>query len=165
MVSLYEMTKQFEELNSKIESGEIPENAIGATLDAMELTIKDKSYNVSAFILNQKSKVKEIKEAMQAMQKRMKSEQKKIEWLEKYLLDNMIKSGIQELECPQWKVKVGKNPPSVELHEDAVELLDEKYITQKVTRTPNKKEIKKAIQQGEEIAGAVIVSKPNLRWS
>ena len=165
MVSLYEMTKQFEELNSKIESGEIPENAIGDTLDAMELTIKDKSNNVSAFILNQKSKVKEIKEAMQAMQKRMKSEQKKIEWLEKYLLDNMIKSGIQELECPQWKVKVGKNPPSVELHEEAVELLDEKYITEKTTRTPNKKEIKKAIQQGEKISGAALVSKPNLRWS
>tara|TARA_R100000808_G_scaffold164_1_gene1149 strand:+ start:706 stop:1203 length:498 start_codon:yes stop_codon:yes gene_type:complete len=165
MASLYEMTKQFEELNSKIESGEIPEDAIGDTLDAMELTIKDKSNNVSAFILNQKSKVKEIKEAMQAMQKRMKSEQKKIEWLEKYLLDNMIKSGIQELECPQWKVKVGKNPPSVELHEEAVELLDEKYITQKVTRTPNKKEIKKAIQQGEKISGAALVSKPNLRWS
>jgi len=165
MASLYEMTKQFEELNSKIENGEIPEDAIGDTLDAMELTIKDKSNNVSAFILNQKSKVKEIKEAMQAMQKRMKSEQKKIEWLEKYLLDNMIKSGIQELECPQWKVKVGKNPPSVELHEDAVELLDEKYITQKVTRTPNKKEIKKAIQQGEKISGAALVSKPNLRWS
>ena len=165
MASLYEMTKQFEELNSKIESGEIPEDAIGDTLDAMELTIKDKSNNVSAFILNQKSKVKEIKEAMQAMQKRMKSEQKKIEWLEKYLLDNMIKSGIQELECPQWKVKVGKNPPSVELHEDAVELLDEKYITEKTTRTPNKKEIKKAIQQGEKISGAALVSKPNLRWS
>ena len=165
MVSLYEMTKQFEELNSKIESGEIPEDAIGDTLDAMELTIKDKSNNVSAFILNQKSKVKEIKEAMQAMQKRMKSEQKKIEWLEKYLLDNMIKSGIQELECPQWKVKVGKNPPSVELHEEAVELLDEKYITEKTTRTPNKKEIKKAIQQGEKISGAALVSKPNLRWS
>ena len=95
----------------------------------------------------------------------MKSEQKKIEWLEKYLLDNMIKSGIQELECPQWKVKVGKNPPSVELHEDAVELLDEKYITEKTTRTPNKKEIKKAIQQGEKISGAALVSKPNLRWS
>jgi hypothetical protein len=165
MASLYEMTKQFEELNSKIEDGEIPEDAIGDTLDAMELTIKDKSNNVSAFILNQKSKVKEIKEAMQAMQKRMKSEQKKIEWLEKYLLDNMIKSGIQELECPQWKVKVGKNPPSVELHEDAVELLDEKYITEKTTRTPNKKEIKKAIQQGEKISGAALVSKPNLRWS
>ena len=165
MASLYEMTKQFEELNSKIEDGEIPEDAIGDTLDAMELTIKDKSNNVSAFILNQKSKVKEIKEAMQAMQKRMKSEQKKIEWLEKYLLENMIKAGIQELECPEWKVKIGKNPPSVELHEDAVELLDEKYITQKVTRTPNKKEIKKAIQQGEKISGAALVSKPNLRWS
>ena len=60
MVSLYEMTKQFEELNSKIESGEIPENAIGDTLDAMELTIKDKSNNVSAFILNQKSSISSL---------------------------------------------------------------------------------------------------------
>ena len=165
MASLYEMTKQFEELNSKIEDGEIPEDAIGDTLDAMGLTIKQKSTDVSAFILNTESDIKEMQDAVKKIQKRIKSKQNKMEFLKNYLLENMIKAGIQELECPEWKVKIGKNPPSVELHEDAVELLDEKYITEKTTRTPNKKEIKKAIQQGEKISGAALVSKPNLRWS
>ena len=163
--SLYEMTREFEELKSFIEDGTIPAEDAADTIEAMEMTIKMKSHNVTAFILNQESEIEQLKEAEKRMAKRRKSLENAKERMREYLLSNMVDNRIFEIECPEWKVKVAKCPPSVELVEGAEELLADEFVRIKVTKSPDKKAIKKALQEGKEIAGAALITKTALRFS
>jgi len=162
--SLYEMTREFEELKSFIEDGTIPAEDAADTIEAMEMTIKMKAHNVTAFILNQESEIEQLKEAEKRIAKRRKSLENAKERLKEYLLANMMDNRIFEIECPEWKVKVGKCPPSVELIEGAEELLADEYVRVKVTKAADKKAIKKALQEGAEIPGAALINKTTLRF-
>ena len=164
MTSLYQMTRQFEELKSFIEDGTIPAEEAAETIEAMELTIQQKSMNVTAFILNQESEMDQLKQAEKKIAARRKSLEKACERMKEYLLTNMIDNKMTELECPEWKVKLGKCPPSVELVEGAEELLDERYLRVKKTVSVNKKVIKAALQEGVDIPGAALVAKTKLRF-
>ena len=162
--SLYEMTRDFEELKGFIEDGTIPAEDAVETIEAFELTIIQKSHNVTAFILNQESEIEQLKEAEKRMARRRKSLENAKERLREYLLANMMDNKIFEIECPEWKVKVAKCPPSVELIEGAEDLLAEEYLRVKVTKAADKKAIKKALQEGKEIAGAALITKTALRF-
>lgn len=162
--SLYEMTRDFEALKNLLEDGTIPLDEATDTIESFKLTIVQKSHNVTAFILNQESEIEQLKEAEKRMVKRRKSLENAKERMREYLLANMIDNKIFEIECPEWKVKVAKCPPSVELIEGAEELLDDEFVRIKVTKAADKKAIKKALQEGKEIAGAALITKTTLRF-
>ncbi len=162
--SLYEMTRGFEELKGFIEDGTIAAEDAADTIEAMELTIKAKSHNVTAFILNQESEIEQLKQAEKRMANRRKSLENAKERMREYLLANMMDNRIFEIECPEWKVKVAKCPPSVELVEGAEELLADEFVRIKVTKSPDKKAIKKALKEGKEIPGAALITKTTLRF-
>lgn len=163
-LNLYDMTKQFEELHSAIEDGVITFEEAEETIEAMQMTIEAKAHNVTAFILNEESSVDGLKAAEAKIAKRRKIKQASIDRLKDYLLVNMAKSGIFEIECPSWKVKLAKCPPSVQLIEGAEELLDDKYMRTKITKTPNKTAIKEALTSGASIPGAALISKNRLKF-
>lgn len=163
--SLYEMTRDFEALKNLLEDGTIPLDEAADTIESMELTIKQKSHNVTAFILNQESEIEQLKQAEKRIANRRKSLENAKERMREYLLSNMMDNRIFEIECPEWKVKVAKCPPSVELVEGAEELLADEFVRIKVTKSPDKKAIKKALQEGKEIAGAALITKTALRFS
>ena len=104
--SLYEMTRDFEALKNLLEDGTIPLDEATDTIEAFELTIKQKSHNVTAFILNQESEIEQLKQAEKRIADRRKSLENAKERMREYLLANMMDNRIFEIECPEWKVKV-----------------------------------------------------------
>tara|TARA_R100000458_G_C8238089_1_gene217872 strand:- start:449 stop:955 length:507 start_codon:yes stop_codon:yes gene_type:complete len=168
-MKLYELTKDIKEINDLIESGEIEANDALDTLESLDLAVKQKGTDITALLLNEEASIKALKEAEEKIANRRKRKQNKIEWLKQYLLENMEANGIQSLESPEFAVSLVKNPPKVELIEDAEKLLHDKYgdrfIRSKTTISVNRKELLEAMKKGEEITGAKIVQSNRLKFS
>ena len=126
-MKLYELTRDIEEINSLIESGDIEASDAIDTLDGMKLAVKEKGINITALVLNEEASISALKEAEEKIAHRRKQKQKKIEWLKSYLLDGMEANGISKIECPDFVVSLAKCPPKVELIEDAQKLLVDKW--------------------------------------
>jgi len=161
--SLYAMTNSMREIRALINNGELSIEDAMDSIESMELLIKEKAHNLSAFILNEESSVDEMKKAEKAMAERRKLKEKSISRLKEYLLDSMIKNGIEELECPQWKVVLRKCPESVAVHD--AEAVPDKYKKTKITKSIDKVSIKKALKKGEPIEGVTLEQNKTLKWS
>lgn len=168
-MKLYELTRDIEEINSLIESGDIEASDAIDTLDSMKLAVKEKGLNITALLLNEECDVEAMKMAEERIAQRRRAKQNKIEWLKGYLLDGMEANGMSRIECPDFAVTLAKCPPKVELIDGAVSLLSAKYgdrfVRTKTTVTINRKAIAEAIKTGEQVAGAVLTQSNRLKFS
>ena len=168
-MKLYELTKDIEEINNLIDSGEIEASDAIDTLEGLEMAVKQKGTNITALVLNEEASIEALKEAEKRIVNRRKRKEKKIESLKKYLLENMEANGIQSIESPEFVVALAKNPPKVDLIEDAEKLLQDKYgdrfIRSKTTISIDKKELLDAMKKGEEVTGARIIQTNRLKFS
>lgn len=168
-MKLYELTKSINVLSDKIDSGEFTQDELADTLDGLKLATRQKSLDITALVMNEEADIVALKEAEARIAQRRKTKQNKIDWLKKYLLDNMELSGIKKISCPEFEISLAKNPPKVELIEGAEVLLEAKYgdrfIRKKTTVSVDKKELKTALKEGEEIAGARLLQSNRVKFS
>lgn len=154
-ITLFEVQKDYsqalESLYEMQQEGAVNEQTFLDTMEGLEGELTEKAKRVGAYIRNTKAMAEQIKQAEADMAKRRKSLERHAKGLEEYLLHNMIESGISEINSPWFALNVKKTPPAIFII-DGVKLADE-YITRKVTETPNKGALKKAIQAGETING------------
>ena len=94
---------------------------------------------------------------LQAKRDRAKRVRKRVE---AYVMQVMLANGVRELAGATHKLKIVKNPPSVQLDENLV--LPEELIRVVVRREPDKVAIKKQIEAGNTIPGARIVQNERL---
>ena len=77
----------------------------------------------------------------------------------KYLLDNMLRTGISKLTCPLFSISIQNNPPSTEVY-DPLSLPPEYWRTPEPkppVAAPDKAAIKAALQVGVDVPGAVLL--------
>ena len=82
----------------------------------------------------------------------------------KYLMDNMIKTGISKITCPLFTISLAMNPPATVIH-DPLSLPPEymKFPEPKPpVAAPDKAAIKKAIQSGVDVPGASLTQTQRL---
>ncbi len=130
------------------------------TLEGIEGELTDKATNVIQFQKNLESTAAAIKEAEQAMAKRRKALENKAAGLKRYVQDNMIRTGIEVIECPYFKLSLRKSE-SIQI--DDSKALPAEYLNRKITVTPDKTAIKKAIKDGHEVPGAHLQTNKNLQ--
>jgi len=154
-MNLYELTQDFEKTlhESVDENGEINEKAI-SLLDEKNNLIQNKCIGISKYIKNLESEYKAVHEARNAMQDRLKALDNRINNFEKYLLEGMERCGISEIKCPQFVIKVKKNPVSVDVFNEV--LLPEKFLRRIEEIRIDKKLIRDAIVEGECVPGACL---------
>lgn len=70
----------------------------------------------------------------------------------KYLLDNMLRTGITKIDCPLFSISIQNNPPAVEVF-DPLSLPREYIRTPEPKPAPDKAAIKAALQSGVEVPG------------
>lgn len=116
---LYQVTDAYlaalHDLIAKQEAGELPEEVVKDTLEAMAGDVQVKSLNVAAYLQNMEAQAEAIDAAMARMKARSDTIKKATERLRQYLHDNMVRSGITEISCPQFTLKIVKNPPKAEI--------------------------------------------------
>lgn len=152
--SLYVIASEYQALANKLMDSDFDEQTIADTLEGAAGELEVKATNVAMFVRNLEASAEQIKLAEKQMADRRKAIEAKAESIKRYLKDNMQRTGITKIECPYFAIGIKKNPPSVVI-DDATAIPGEFMVTPPPPPPqPNKALIKKAIQDGIEVAGA-----------
>ena len=143
------------------DTGEIIDSAeeVNARLEELEFDRTAKIENIALYIKNMESLVVSLKAEEKALADRRRAREKRIENLKNYLTSSMVAANENGIETSKVCISFRKSE-SVVVNEA---LLDQKYFNEKVTYTPDKTAIKKALKDGATIDGAYIETKQNLQ--
>ena len=150
------MRQALDNLEIDEETGEIL-NADG--LHNLELSAKDKIANTGRYIRECTVLLDAMKQAKQNIDARMKTLQKRLDYLTGLSLDGMEALGVKKIEEPDIRISTRKSVGAVIEDEEAI---PSKFVTIVQTQKINKTEIKKAIQAGQDVPGAYLVENINL---
>lgn len=155
-ISLYNITNKFVEIMDKAQEGELTEEEYNELGNELALELKNKSSNIIGYIKNSES----LLEAMKTEEKRLadirKLGEKKLDKFYKYVKENMERLGLEEIPTELGKLKITKNPMSIEIeNEDEIPSeFKKEIITTQVDKTAIKNHFK---DTGEIIPGIRIV--------
>lgn len=93
MARLYELTSTYASLIAAIENGEIPEEAVADTLEAVEGEYEEKCDNVISAIKNLQAEAEAIKAEADKLIERQKAKIRQVENLIAYLTESMNRVG------------------------------------------------------------------------
>ena len=143
------------------ETGEIIDahEEVSAKLEELEFDRTAKIENIALYIKNMESLVVSLKAEEKALADRRRAREKRIENLKNYLASSMVAANENGIETSKVCISFRKSE-SVVVNEA---LLDQKYFNEKVSYTPDKTAIKKALKDGATIDGAYIETKQNLQ--
>lgn len=156
-LSLYNITNKFVELMDKAQEEELTEEEYNELGNELALELKNKSSNIIGYIKNSES----LLEAMKAEEKRLadirKQGEKKLDKFYQYVKENMERLGLQEIPTELGKLKITKNPMSIEIeNEDEIPTEFKKEITTtQIDKTAIKNHFKNT---GEIIPGIRIIN-------
>jgi hypothetical protein len=159
---LYEITDSVRELQTLAMDGDIPEDCLRDTLEAVGGEFKDKAKQVAFVIQNMGAPIPAIDAQIARLQAMKKSIQSREEWLKNYLLENMTAAGITEIACDLFTLSISKGRESVSV--DNMDLLADEYVRVKTDISADKVAIAAAIKAGIAVAGASMVrGSPSLK--
>ena len=145
MESLYEMTKQFEELfdsyeaiadmqfapdgeggyldddGNPVDPAAVREEMAQAwfdTLDGMEIEIQEKAESVALYIKNLDYEIKAIKNEKSRLDARLKSKEKSCKNMLEYLKNCLEAAKLKKIETPRAAISIRNNPESVEITDE-----------------------------------------------
>jgi seryl-tRNA synthetase len=158
-MNLYEITKEYLEIKQILETEELtPELDQALMLNQNQLQSKGGGY--AKMMANWQSNVDGATAEMKRIKDYIEQEQKKIDRLKNAMLQSMLITGIEKLECEFWRFSVRRSE-AVEV--DIIEALPAEFINIKNVVTADKVAIKEAIKRGENITGARIIENFNLQ--
>jgi hypothetical protein len=135
---------------------DLPAEVINDTLEALAGELEDKAVNVAKFVRNMETMAEAIKAAEADMAKRRRALESRVQWLKDYLKSNMEHSGITHIDCPYFKLSVQNNPPAVHILDE--NLVPSEFKEPVVNWKIDKSAIKRAIQAGQNVAGASLTN-------
>ena len=160
-MKLYEISNTYKSFLDAVESGEIPEEAITDTLAGIDGEFEDKADNIACYIKSLLSEAQAIKNEVDILIERADAKKHKAERLTDYLYQQFKIAGKTKMETPRNVLQIKNNPPSVQIADadsftqwakgNASNLLAYKEPL------PDKKAIKQALQDGQQIPGAELV--------
>lgn len=173
MASLYELSEEFKNLEVKFleiideETGEIipeKEKELEEYTYYLESVLRTKGENVIKFIKNQESLIDSVKNEKDRLSKRQKSLEKQLDRFKNYVAMCMVKLG-KPIETPNGKISTTTSTST--LINPAVLKKDPRYYSEvvKTEEKWDKKIIKKLIEGGEFLEGAMLEKKTNVKIS
>jgi len=160
-MTLYQLSEKYERaLTDLLANDELPEQALFDTKEAMQGEIMIKAQDVGAYFLNLDAECEAMKQVITRMQDRLKSREKKRNWLKSELQNAMERCAINEISRPEFTIKLANNPSCVVIDEELS--IPPEYFRKKTEIVPDKKKIKEAIEDGIIIEGAHLESTKRL---
>lgn len=157
--ALYTLADEYLQDVAKLQDLDLDPQTVADTLEGLSGDLETKATNVAMFVRNLESLADQIKQAEATMAARRKAIETRAEHVREYLLTNMVRTGISKIDSPWFKIALCNNPPSVVVDDPA--LIPARYMRQAEPPppAPDKKEIKAAIEFGENVPGARLVTK------
>lgn len=165
-MKLYELVSEEQKLNELFlaaideETGEIRDNE---TLEELETELKNalvnKSEGIIKVIRNQESDLEMITAEIERLTNLKNRIKKEIENFKSYIKFNMKKMDIKKIETSLGNISL-RQSTATEIYDEAS--LPKEFLKEKITYTPSKTEIKKAIENGQEVKGARLIVNTSL---
>lgn len=153
MTALYQISKEFQELAVLAETAdEDMAVAIQDTMGAIQAEFEDKGKAIAMLTLNIDGDLEAIQSQIDRLTERKRIINNRKESLKEYLRTNMEAAGITKISHPLFTITLGKGKPIVVI--DNERDIPDDFMRTKVTSTPDKAEIAKAIKEGVEVPGA-----------
>lgn len=162
-LSLYNITNKFVELMDKAQDGELTEEEYNELGNELAQELQNKSSNIIGYIKNSES----LLEAMKVEEKRLaelrKKGEKKLDKFYQYVKENMERLGLMEIPTELGKLKITKNPMSIEIENE--DEIPSEFKKEVVTTQIDKAAIKNHFKDtGEIVPGIRIIdNKTSLR--
>lgn len=167
--TLYELTDQYNAFCEAVENGEITDGeVIDDTLESIQEAFDEKCEHIALLCKNLTAEAEVIKAEAKKLTDRAATKTNLCERLKDYLSRNLMMIGQEKLETPKCKLSFRRSD-SVQIYDEerllkacadsGIDGLAETVSTVKF----NKNEIKKAIKDGAELDGAVIVTTKNIQ--
>ena len=161
---LYEIAADYINFLEAVENGDIPEEAIEDTLEAIKSSFEEKSDNIACLIKNLEAEISAIEAEEARLAERRKAKKRRKDRIKRYLESAILLTGVNKIETARNRITFRKSE---------VVTVDETFIEwAKANRddlltfaepTPNKTEIKKALKEGTEIVGAELRVNNNIQ--
>ena len=162
LLALYTIADQYLQDVAKLQDLDLDPQTIADTLEGLQGDLETKATNVAMFVRNTQGIAKLKREAAKEMMRQADALDSRADNVLEYLLHNMQRTGISKIESPWFKIALRNNPPSVVV--DDPSLIPARYMRQAEPPppAPDKKEIKAAIEFGENVPGARLVTKQSV---
>jgi len=156
--TLYKIEAEYLDIISQVEvnEGELtPELEQALTINEGQLAKKSIAYI-------------EVIDLKKSLIERIKAEKKRLDGLQKFQqnivdrLENSLSNAVEIFGDIELGMHTVKHRISTQVEILDQDLLPIQYVTKKLTLTPDKNAIKKAIQSGEEVRGATLITNKNL---
>ena len=165
-MKLYELVSEEKKLNELFilaideETGEIRDNE---TLEELETELKNalvnKSEGIIKVIRNQESDLEMVSAEIERLTNLKNRMKKEIENFKDYIKFNMKKMNLKKVETSLGNISL-RQSTATEIYDETS--LPKEFLKEKITYTPSKTEIKKAIESGQEVKGARLVVNTSL---
>lgn len=161
-LTLYEITSEIKELLSDViaAGGEITDEQ-WAALEKYQGNLAVKTDGYRKIIRNFDGLIETIHAEEACLRERRKTIENAVARMKDRIFGAMKVMDVREIEGACGGFRIQKSPPSVEIG-NPHELPDE-YVDIEILRKPKRDEIKKALQAGEKVKGAVLKQGEHLR--
>lgn len=152
MPKMYEIVESIERLNMDLEDGRIDQDTYLGTLESLDMDLTDKAEAIVRSIRNEDSYILRLEEEIMLLKDKRDRAKKHNEGRKRYLQLCLQRIGVKRLNAGIWKLSIQNNgglPPLAK--EGDPSQLPERF--RKVTYSPIKDEIKRALMNGETIEG------------
>lgn len=157
-MTLYEIDSRIKEIIDSIydaadENGEIGDVDLSELMELKEAR-EVKLENIALYAKNLAVEALAIKEEENTLAERRKRIERKCERMKGILINAMKEDGNKKISSPRFEA-VLRDSKKTDIIDET--LIPEEYMNVKVTKTPDKTAIKKAIESGKKVAGATLV--------
>lgn len=159
MSSLYELVMDFKEL-SEIDFDAVDQEKIEEIKEIIKAEIENKGTNIIALIRNIESDVKAINDEINRLAMLKIAKNNKIDNLKKYTKMCLSELGMKKVETTLGNITIRNNAPSLVIEDER--LVNEKFKVETTTVKVDKKAIKEAIANGENVLGVRLESSNSL---
>lgn len=125
------------------------------TLDGMEQEFVTKAENIGCYVKQLKSEADAIEREEKALKKRKEQKRRSIDFLQKHLMDNMKLINMLKIDAPRVNISIRNNPEKVVVDDERkfIRWAEENndYLLRYSEPEINKTEVKKLLQQGDEL--------------
>ena len=158
-ITLYQCTADVQEaLDYHFDTEEERRDTLEAVIGQFDV----KAQSVIGYIKNQEMTEAMLEEHIKQMGEKLKAIKARNQSLKDYLERNMIAAGIKEIKADDGTFKASfRKSKAVDVFDEAQ--IPAEFMRERITVVPDKTAIKKAIESGQEVAGAKIEERLNLQ--
>lgn len=161
-LSLYNIQQEYISLAEQIiDNDGLLSEEMEAALQINKDQLENKSQCYGFIVRQLEGECDMIDNEIKRLEAMKKSRGKTVDRLKESVSKAMQLYEIEKIETPTLKISFRKSE-SIEIEEES--LIDEKYMTVKTTKTPDKKAIKEAIKAGEIVLGVTLKENQNIQF-